>query len=81
MLIVSKASAAIAGVATGPFLWTPLATRFGKAGALFWSLVFAMGMNIWSACMTKDDQYNAFVVSRLFASLFGSAALTCMSLT
>ncbi|EXJ57722.1 uncharacterized protein A1O5_12512 [Cladophialophora psammophila CBS 110553] len=69
-------SAAIAGLTVGPFVWTPLATRYGKAAIMFWSMVLTMGTNIWSACMTGKNDYVPFVWSRGFAGLFGSAPLT-----
>ena len=76
ILICSQVSAAVAGLVVGPLVWTPIGTRFGKAAVFFWSILLAMCSNIWSACMTKPDQYEVFVVSRLFAGLFGSAAIT-----
>ncbi|KIW19389.1 hypothetical protein PV08_03684 [Exophiala spinifera] len=67
-------SAAIAGLAVGPLLWTPVARQLGKCAVIFWSLILTLCMNIWSARMTSGDDYIPFVVSRLFAALFGSAA-------
>ncbi|KAK5111947.1 hypothetical protein LTR85_011694 [Meristemomyces frigidus] len=57
-------SAAIAGLATGPFLWSALALKFGRSSVIFWALLINLCINIWSACMTQRDQYNAFIVSR-----------------
>ncbi|SLM41418.1 Major facilitator superfamily domain, general substrate transporter [Lasallia pustulata] len=65
-------SAAIAGVAAGPLLLVPLAQMFGKSSVIFWTLLATVGCGIWSALMTHRDQYNAFVVARLFSGLFGS---------
>jgi hypothetical protein len=39
-------------------------------------MILTLCVNIWSAEMTKPRQYNAFVVSRLFGGLFGSAPTT-----
>ncbi|KAH8807750.1 major facilitator superfamily domain-containing protein [Xylogone sp. PMI_703] len=69
-------SAAIAGLAAGPFIWNVIAKRFGKCGPIAWGMILALCMNIWSASMTKSTQYNAFVVSRLFAAIAGSAPTT-----
>ena len=69
-------SAAIAGIVVGPLIFTPVACRFGKAFVLFWTMILTMTMNIWSACMTRETQYISFIMSRLFAGLFGSPAIT-----
>ena len=61
-------------------LWSPLSKRFGRCACIFWSMVLTLCVNIWSAEMTKPHQYNAFVVSRLFGGLFGSAPTTGSSL-
>jgi MFS family permease len=57
-------------------MWTVLAARFGNAAVLFWSMVLTLAVNVWSAYMTGAGDYNAFVVSRLIAGLFGSAPTT-----
>ena len=57
-------------------MWTVLAARFGNSAVLFWSMILTLAVNIWSACMTGPGDYNAFVVSRLFGGLFGSAPTT-----
>ena len=74
--MANSVSAAIAGLATGPFLWSALALRFGRSSVIFWNLVSNIGINIWSACMTKPEQYVPFVVSRWLGGTFGSAAST-----
>ena len=40
----------------------------------FWSMVGLLVTGIWSATMTKSDQYIAFVMARLFGGLFGGIA-------
>jgi hypothetical protein len=62
--MANSVSAAIAGLATGPFLWSALALKFGRSSIIFWALLINLCINIWSACMTHHDEYNAFVVSR-----------------
>jgi MFS family permease len=74
--MISQISAGIAGLATGPLFWNVAAKRFGKCASIAWGMVITLTFNIWSACMTKPDQYNAFVVSRLFAGLASAAPTT-----
>ncbi|OQU96072.1 hypothetical protein CLAIMM_02208 [Cladophialophora immunda] len=71
-----SASSAIAGLAVGPFIWNPLAKRFGTSRCIVISLCLTICMNIWSACMTKSTQYDAFVVSRLLATIACAAPTT-----
>lgn len=42
----------------------------------FWSMILSLGMSIWAASMTKKSDYIPFILSRLFAGLFGSASTT-----
>ncbi|KAG7427763.1 Efflux pump rdc3 [Fusarium oxysporum f. sp. raphani] len=69
-------SVATAGLAVGPFIWNPLAARFGNCAMILWSLVMTLGMNIWSARMVKPDQYIPFLLSRLCAGITGTAPAT-----
>ena len=55
----------------GPILFTPLTQKFGRSSVMFWSLAFILICNIWGALMTHEDQYIAFVISRLLAGLCG----------
>lgn len=50
----------------------PLIHIFGCCSVLLWSMVAATGGTIWSALMTKPDQYVAFTLSRLFVGLFSA---------
>lgn len=50
----------------------PLTHIFGCCSVLLWSMVAATGGTIWSALMTKPDQYVAFTLSRLFVGLFSA---------
>ncbi|KAJ5818912.1 hypothetical protein N7474_004503 [Penicillium riverlandense] len=69
-------SAAIAGLASGPFMWSILAQRIGRSSCIFWGLLLTMACGIWSAEMTDPDQYIAFVISRWLGGTFGSVACT-----
>jgi MFS family permease len=53
----------------------PLARKFGLCFCLLWSTVGLLASQIWSACMTGSNDYNAFVVSRLVAGIFAGAPL------
>lgn len=65
-------NAAVAGLLGGPLLFIPIARVVGRTSVIFWSLVGTFVCQIWAACMTGPNDYEAFVVSRLFAGLFGS---------
>ncbi|QGA20788.1 hypothetical protein EYB26_008496 [Talaromyces marneffei] len=63
---------AIAGLLAGPLILMPLIHIFGCCSILLWSMVAATCGSIWSALMTKPDQYIAFTLSRLFVGLFSA---------
>ena len=65
-------TAAVAGHCVGPFLTTPLARIIGRTSLIFWSLLGALGCQIWAAEMTGKDDYVPFLISRLFAGMFAS---------
>jgi MFS family permease len=69
-------SAAIVGAMVGPYIWAPLSQYVGRSSLLFWGSLATMCCNIWSACMTHQDQYIAFIWSRCLAGLFGSVSMT-----
>ena len=73
---MAKVSATVGGLVVGPWIWAPVAKRLGKAAVIFYCMLATMCCNIWSASMTKDTQYVPFVISRLFAGIFSSAAIT-----
>lgn len=66
--------AAIAGIAVGPLLAVPLGRRHGRTFVFFWSMVGLLVTGIWSATMTRSNQYGAFIAARLFGGLFGGIA-------
>jgi MFS family permease len=74
--VANSVAAAAAGLATGPFLWAWLSRRFGRTSVIFWAMLCNLGVNIWSASMTKSDQYTPFVVSRWLGGTFGSCSAT-----
>ncbi|PYH88605.1 polyamine transporter [Aspergillus ellipticus CBS 707.79] len=65
-------SAALAGMAFGPFFVAPVAHRLGRSSVILWCVLGTLGCQIWGAVMTHADDYRAFVLSRLFAGFFGA---------
>jgi len=59
-------------MAAAGFFFFPLSHVIGRSSAIFWSLIGTLLSQIWAALMTREDQYNSFVVSRFFAGFFGS---------
>lgn len=49
-----------------------IAHYIGRCPTIFWGLLLSTLMNVWSACMTGEDQYIAFTVSRWLAGTFGA---------
>jgi MFS family permease len=74
--MANSISAAIAGLATGPFIWSAAAHYVGRSSVIFWTSICNLAVNIWSACMTGPDDYVPFVVSRWLGGTFGSGATT-----
>ena len=56
----------------GPLLLVPLSSIFGRSALVFWSEVLTLACNIWGPLMTGESDYVPFVLSRLFAGMFGS---------
>lgn len=75
-LNAGKLSAAIAGLASGPFLWTVLSQEIGRSSCIFWGLLGTLGCGMWAARMTDQTDYIPFVISRWLGGTFGSAAST-----
>ncbi|MCJ1359763.1 MAG: hypothetical protein MMC33_009765 [Icmadophila ericetorum] len=65
-------SAGVAGLIVGPILLVPLASVIGRASLIFWCSLVSLGCNVWGPLMTGSNDYIPFVLSRLFAGLFGS---------
>ena len=63
---------AIAGLFTGPLIFTPLAYVIGRASVIFWCLLAALACQIWAARMTGEDDYVLFTISRLLAGMFAA---------
>ena len=66
--------ASTGGIAVGPLLAVPLGRRYGRTFVFFWSMVGLLVTGIWSATMTRSNQYGAFVAARLFGGLCGGSA-------
>lgn len=64
-------SAASAGMAVGGFFFHILARVVGRPSAMLWSVVGLLLVQVWSASMTKGEDYTPFLVSRGFAGFFG----------
>jgi MFS family permease len=58
----------------GGFLWFPLAHKFGRSSAVFWSLVGLMAAEVWSATMTHRGEYWSFLGSRFLPGVFDNVA-------
>lgn len=69
---ITQVSAAIAGEAVGPILWSPLAQVCGRSSVIFWCLIGLLVFNVWGATMTRHTQFVPFILSRLFAGLCGA---------
>ena len=51
---------------------SPIAQKVGRSSVIFWSLLLSVVCCIWSAEMTKKDQYGAFVAASVFRGIFGA---------
>ncbi|OGE48439.1 hypothetical protein PENARI_c028G07345 [Penicillium arizonense] len=65
-------SAALAGMAAGPFFFAPIAHRLGRSSVIFWCVLCTTVCQIWGAVMTHPEDYIPYVMSRLFAGFFGA---------
>ncbi|KGO43632.1 Major facilitator superfamily domain, general substrate transporter [Penicillium expansum] len=65
-------SAALAGMAAGPFFFAPISHMLGRSSVIFWCLLFTLVCQIWGAVMTDSGDYIVYVISRLFAGFFGA---------
>ena len=63
--------AATAGIALGPLVFVPLGQKYGRSTIFIWSILGLLVTGIWSATMTKPDQYGPFLAARLIGGLFG----------
>ncbi|KAJ5653680.1 Major facilitator superfamily domaingeneral substrate transporter [Penicillium lividum] len=64
-------SAALAGMASGPFFFAPISHLLGRSSAIFWCILCALICQVWAALMTHSDDYVPFITSRAFAGFFG----------
>ncbi|KAJ5962293.1 hypothetical protein N7501_007234 [Penicillium viridicatum] len=65
-------SAALAGMAAGPFFFAPISHMLGRSSVIFWCVLLTLVCQIWGAVMTDPGNYIAYVISRLFAGFFGA---------
>ncbi|CAG8901689.1 unnamed protein product [Penicillium egyptiacum] len=65
-------SAALAGMAAGPFFFAPISHMLGRSSVIFWCVLFTLVCQIWGAVMTDPGDYIPYVISRLFAGFFGA---------
>jgi len=56
----------------GGSIFFPLARKFGRSSAVFWSLVGLMAAEIWSVNMTHKGDYWSFLGSRFLSGIFGT---------
>jgi len=62
------------GMVVGGSVFFPIAHKFGRSSAVFWSLVGLMVAVIWSATMTQSSDYWSFLGSRFLSGIFGTVA-------
>ncbi|KAN0108687.1 MFS multidrug transporter-like protein [Hyaloscypha variabilis] len=67
-----QGSLANAGMVIGGFVFFPLAHKFGRSSAIFWSLLGLMAAQAWSAGMTHKGDYASFLGSRVLSGFFGT---------
>ncbi|KAJ5195297.1 Major facilitator superfamily domain general substrate transporter [Penicillium cinerascens] len=65
-------SAALAGMAAGPFFFAPISHILGRSSVIFWCILCTLVCQIWGAVMTHSDDYIPYIMSRLFAGFFGA---------
>ncbi|KAJ5123581.1 Major facilitator superfamily domain general substrate transporter [Penicillium atrosanguineum] len=65
-------SAALAGMAAGPFFFAPISHLLGRSSVIFWCILCTLACQVWGAVMTHSDDYIPYIMSRLFAGFFGA---------
>ena len=73
---VLQVVAVTASIGIGPLIFVPLSHKYGRSFIFFWSMVGLLVTGIWSATMTKSNQYGPFVAARAIAGLFGGNFVT-----
>lgn len=69
---VLQNSAALAGMAAGPFFFAPISHLLGRVSVIFWCVLFTLVCQVWGAVMTHPNDYIPYIMSRLFAGFFGA---------
>lgn len=70
--MLNSVAAALAGWTIGPFIFIPLTSYIGRSAIILWCLLAIFGAQVWAAEMTGASDYVPFVISRMFAGLFGA---------
>lgn len=70
--MLNSVAAALAGWMAGPFIFIPLCSYIGRSAVILWCLILIFAAQIWAANMTGHNDYIPFVISRMFAGLFGA---------
>ena len=71
-LTLHENSGALAGMIIGSIVLYWVSRIIGRQATMFWSLLGALLASVWASLMTKEDDFNLFVVSRGFAGFFGT---------
>ena len=72
LLTSFQVSAAIVGLAIGPFLFLFLSYYISRPSCIFWGMLVTIGMCSWSAASTSPNAYTSFVISRWLSGTFAS---------
>ncbi|KAL5359680.1 major facilitator superfamily domain-containing protein [Aspergillus floccosus] len=67
-------SATLAGATIGPFVWQPLARKYGKAFTIFTASNLLWIFNIWAAICRGKESYGSFIGARAMSGFASSAA-------
>lgn len=60
-------------MAVGGFFFNPIANKLGRPSIIFWTLLATLACQVWASQCTGKHDYNSYIVSRLFAGIFGAS--------
>ena len=66
-----QALVALAGIAFGGFFFAPITYYVRRCTIIFWALIGCLAFQIWTACLTPASQNSKYIISRIFAGIFG----------
>lgn len=69
-------SAGFAGLAIGPLVFVPISYIIGRSACVLWSMIGTLVCAVWSAVMVNEEDYIAFIMSRLLGGIFGAVPST-----